>query len=125
MIPKFKSNPIAYVSHLIGHEGENSLMSLLSDEGLALEIASGHFDMMNNTTILTIELLLTQKGLQNCKQVIEFVFAYVKILKEKGIQKWIFEEIQLVKNLKFDNKDKEQTMNYVLTLGSYMQKYPV
>jgi insulysin len=36
--PYYKNCPGGYISHLIGHEGENSLLSLLIKEGLALGI---------------------------------------------------------------------------------------
>lgn len=35
MQPYYKNCPGNYISHLLGHEGENSLLSLLVDEGLA------------------------------------------------------------------------------------------
>ncbi len=44
MNPHYKNDPSSYVSHLIGHEGENSLLSLLIDEGLALELSSYSHD---------------------------------------------------------------------------------
>jgi len=37
----FKTRPLDYFSHLFGHEGENSLLSYLISEGLALELGAG------------------------------------------------------------------------------------
>jgi len=37
----FKRRPFKYFSYLIGHEGENSLLSYLISEGLALELGAG------------------------------------------------------------------------------------
>jgi insulysin len=34
--PHYRIHPGGYISHLLGHEGENSLLSLLKGEGLAL-----------------------------------------------------------------------------------------
>jgi insulysin len=36
-----KGRPLNYFSHLIGHEGENSLLSYLISEDLAVELSAG------------------------------------------------------------------------------------
>jgi len=36
-----KRKPLSYFSHLFGHEGENSILSWLKNEGLALELFAG------------------------------------------------------------------------------------
>jgi len=36
-----KGRPLSYFSHLIGHEGENSLLSYLISEDLAIELSAG------------------------------------------------------------------------------------
>lgn len=35
---EYKTRPLHYFSHLLGHEGENSLLSYLKKEDLAVEI---------------------------------------------------------------------------------------
>jgi len=40
LYPFYKKNPGGYLSSLLGHEGENSLLSLLRDEGLASALFS-------------------------------------------------------------------------------------
>lgn len=39
-----ETKPLEYFSHLFGHEGENSLLSYLISEGLALELSAGGED---------------------------------------------------------------------------------
>jgi len=41
MFPYYRESPANYLSHLFGHEGENSLLSVLLEEGLAYELWSG------------------------------------------------------------------------------------
>jgi len=42
----YKKKPFRYFSHTAGHEGENSLLSYLISEGLALELSAGEeFDI--------------------------------------------------------------------------------
>ena len=52
-----------YFSHLFGHEGENSLLSYLISEGLALELSAGGDHELWAFSTFLIEITLTKKGL--------------------------------------------------------------
>jgi len=52
LAPHYRSCPGNYISHLLGHEGENSLLSLLITEGLALDLSCGPANQMNNFSIM-------------------------------------------------------------------------
>lgn len=48
-----------YLSHLIGHEGKNSLLAILQDEGLARSLSSGGQDVCRLTNMFNINIGLT------------------------------------------------------------------
>jgi len=73
---EYKSKPLDYLSHLFGHEGENSLLSYLISEGLALELSAGGDHELWSFSAFEVTITLTQKGLENYEQVIEAVFQY-------------------------------------------------
>jgi len=58
-LPLYKNSPAKIISHLIGHEGENSLLALLKEEGLALELTSYPWNMMNLFTGFYVDITLT------------------------------------------------------------------
>jgi insulysin len=70
------STPLSYFSHLFGHEGENSLLSYLISEGLALELSAGGDHEMHAYSSFSIEVTLTKKGLAEQERVVEAVFQY-------------------------------------------------
>jgi insulysin len=121
---EYKSDPYKYISFLFGHEGENSLLSLLIDEGLALELSSSHSISMDLFVKFQIGIQLTKKGLENHKEVVKIVFAYLRMLKEKNVEKRIYEEIKLVDKIKFDFIDKQRPSGYVTGLSSRLRYYP-
>jgi secreted Zn-dependent insulinase-like peptidase len=43
----YKNDPLNYLSFLLGHEGENSLASLLVDEGLAESVECSKENLMS------------------------------------------------------------------------------
>jgi insulysin len=59
---------------LIGHEGENSLLSYLISEGLALELSAGGDHEMSSFSTFEVNITLTGKGMENYESVIEAVF---------------------------------------------------
>ena len=68
------SQPLSYFSHLFGHEGENSLLSYLISEGLALELMAGGDHELWAFSTFMVEITLTKKGLDNYEKVVEAVF---------------------------------------------------
>ena len=68
------TQPLRYMAHLFGHEGENSLLSYLISEGLALELSAGGDHELFSFSTFAIEIMLTKKGVDNYEKVIEAVF---------------------------------------------------
>jgi insulysin len=99
---KFESAPLNYFSHLFGHEGENSLLSYLISEGLALELSAGGDHELWTISTFRLEIVLTKKGLENYEKVIEACFQYAQKLKEAGPQEWVFKELQDLGTMQFE-----------------------
>lgn len=70
---ELKKQPVKYLSHLFGHEGENSLMSWLKNKGLAHTLTSLEDHNLWGMTTFELNIQLTKKGLKNYKEVIESV----------------------------------------------------
>ena len=73
------------ISHILGHEGPNSLLSILIKEGLALGLSSSHSTLFNYTDLenkgnfeeFTLAIWCTEKGLQNYEQIIGIIFGAI------------------------------------------------
>lgn len=74
---------------------------------------------------MNLDITLTNKGIAAYEEVLELAFAYVDMLKKQGIQQWVFDELRLIGQLNFANKDKENPDSYALSLASRLQYYPV
>ena len=121
----YKIKPQNYLSHLIGHEGKNSLLSMLKAEGLAQELSCGSAGMQyKNFSFMLVNIILTKKGLDNYERVIELVHAYIEMLKQKGAQEWIFEEIKKMAWAQFQNKSKIEPFAYTQKLAWRVHRYP-
>jgi len=71
---EYKSQPLRYMSHLFGHEGENSILSYLTKEGYAMDLSAGEEHEMGIFSDFTLMVTLTKKGLENYEKVAQTVF---------------------------------------------------
>lgn len=123
--PHYRSCPGKYISHLLGHEGENSLLSLLIKEDLAQELSCGSSSYMKCFSVVEVNIKLTKKGLKNYQLILQYVLQYVNMLNQEGTQRWVFDEIRKVKQLEFDYLEKQNPFNFVTSLANRLQLYPV
>ena len=111
------ANPLNYFSHLIGHEGENSLLSYLKQEDYAMELSAGGDHELDCFSDFTINITLTKKGLANVDKVIDAAFTYIQRLKAVGPQEWVFNENRDIGNIAFDYLEKGNPMGYCVNLA--------
>lgn len=90
-----------YHSHLFGHEGPNSLLSYLKQEGLALDLSTNFEHELWCVTSFLIDITLTKKGLEQYEQVLEACLRYAQIVRDSGVQEYVFEEIKKMGQIDF------------------------
>ena len=117
----FKTQPLRYLSHLFGHEGENSLLSYLISEGLALELGSSFDHELWSFSTFSVDITLTKKGLENYDKVIESIFQYAQKIREAGPQEFIFKECKDLGLMQFEFQDKGSGMNTCVSYAGRLQ----
>jgi insulysin len=119
----FETQPLGYFSALIGHEGENSLLSYLKHEDLALELSAGPDHTLDCMSMFEIEVTLTKKGLQNWEQVIEITFKYLNNIREAGPQEYFFNECKDIGELSFKYADKKEAYTTCVGLARRIHQF--
>lgn len=120
----YASKPQKYLGHLLGHEGKNSILSMLKAEGLALELSAGCHYTYPDFSFFEVSIDLTDKGMEQYEAVLEIVYQYIEMLRTKGVQEWIFEEIKKTELAEFQFKSKTNPMNYTSSLAGDLHIYP-
>ena len=121
----YQGKPTRYLSHLIGHEGKGSLLSLLKAKQYAQALYTD--DSSHSYTsfaMFVIKIELTPAGLDVVNEVIQIVFAYIQLLQTMTPQQWIFQELQTTGALQFRFLSQQNPMDYTCTLAGSMQLYP-
>jgi insulysin len=117
------SKPASVVASVLGYEGKGSLLSKLKEEGLALGLSAGGGDSHPNISSFDINISLTEKGEAEYQRVMEFVFAYIEMLRKTDIKEYTFKEIQAMAQTDFDWKSPQEGMGYVAGRAAQMQRY--
>ena len=126
----YKIKPTHYLGWLIGHEGKGSLMSLLKKRDWAHEIyagngGQGHEDNKYSTDF-SINIRLTDSGLENWAEVVKTIFEYINMLKNlpQAEEERIFSEIQKIENLNWVSKEEKSSYDNVEEIAESMPLFP-
>ncbi|CAG0881776.1 unnamed protein product [Darwinula stevensoni] len=121
----YRSAPEHYLSHLIGHEGPGSILSLLKEKGWVNTLVAGKYAGAPGFAFFQVNVDLTEDGLEHTEEIAEIIFQYLKLLHVSGPQEWIFEECRNLSSIDFRFKDKENPINYVVQVTLSLREYPI
>ncbi|KAI9204048.1 Metalloenzyme, LuxS/M16 peptidase-like protein [Polychytrium aggregatum] len=119
----YESQPSGYGSHLIGHEAEGSILSLLKQKGWANALSAGYSSGGINFGFFKITVDLTAEGQAHYNEVIVIIFQYIDMIKKAGIQKWIFNECKSLYMMHFRFKEKKSPASYASNVAQQMHQY--
>lgn len=127
MLPTFKNNyhanPLGYIATLLADEGIGSVLSLLKKLGWADSLSVGH---SNKETYSEFELVttLTPEGVDNVDELVSFIFQYLRIVREKGVQEWFYKEEKVLSENHFRFLERSSALNFARSMAKSMHQYP-
>ena len=119
----YQQKPLAMIGHILGHEGKGSLLSYLKNKEWAEALSAGQGLSYKGGTVFSIDIALTEKGLEHKEDVVEAVFQAIYRLKNDGMPRWVFDELAGVSKLRFQYKEKQAPQHYVMALSNAMHYY--
>ncbi|MAH74143.1 MAG: hypothetical protein CBC09_08920 [Cellvibrionales bacterium TMED49] len=122
--PYFREKPVAYISNLIGHEGEGSLHQSLTKNGWIESLGAGTFDFDRNSSVMSVNIKLTREGRSHVSEISDMLFQYIDILKIEGPKLWRYEEQSKLASLKFRFQEKGAPIDFVSSIAPMIDKYP-
>jgi len=123
--PHYKVNPGHYLGHLIGHEGQGSLLSELKNRGWVNELVGGQHSGAKGFMFFGVNVDLTEAGIEHVDDIITLIFQYLNLLRKEGPQEWIFRECQDLSSMGFRFKDKERPSSYTCSCAATLHDYPM
>ena len=123
--PHYRAHPLVLVSHLVGHEGRGSLLSALKARGWAEGLSAGPGMSHPDFATFGITIQATESGLAHRGEVVAEVFAYLRLIREKGIEPRHHEELARMAELGFRFLEKREPRSHAVSLASALHVYPV
>ena len=120
----YRSKPLYYVSHLLGHESAGSVLAFLKDRQWANDLSSGEAVNCTDWSSFSIKITLTETGLEHLQEVVEVVFAYLNMLRKVGPQEWVHQETATVADCNFAFLSRLDPIEYTSSLARSLHEYP-
>lgn len=109
------SKPETILCYVLGHEGKLSLLADLQKERLAEKLSCGSYQLGPNNTEFYVEITLTDLGLKQVYTVIEKFFQAIANFKQKGVPRYLFDEVQKVGTLHYQYQEREEAFKSAMT----------
>lgn len=120
----YGTKPLSYFAHLLGYEGEGSLMLYLKEKEWITSLASGGGVSGSNFREFTVNLTLTPSGIDNVDEIIRAVFQYIELIRTRGIDEWRYEEKRAVMESAFRFQESSRPLDIASHLVMNLQHYP-
>eukprot|EP00117_Sycon_ciliatum_P015742 scpid22605/ scgid15468/ Zinc-metallopeptidase, peroxisomal; Peroxisomal M16 protease len=118
---KQRERPIYYIAWLLGHEGRGSVLSELKSRQWATSVLAGPGLQTTSHWLMQVSLTLTDSGLANLDEVLSLVFQYIRLIEDRGVESWIYEEQQRLTLLNYLYQPKARPDLFVKTISRNMQ----
>lgn len=122
---QFAVKPNEFISYLLGSEMPGTPAAQLKAMGLISKLnVSASPDLYGNYGSLSIDVELTDAGMQNREGIVATIMQYIELVKQQGVDSKYFSEIQTSLNNQFRFLEKGDEFGYVSNLADAMQKVP-
>lgn len=116
-----RAKPQYYIGHLVGHEGQNSLQSILKQRGWANRVSVGVAVEDENFCLFRVAMDITTEGLVKRDEIVELLYAVLQRLRRRGIPSYIFKECQDLADMRWRFAEKLPAQKLALSGVDVMQ----
>ncbi|MFN3709308.1 MAG: insulinase family protein [Alishewanella aestuarii] len=123
--PWYRYKIVSFLAHLLGDEGPGSLLALLKAQGLVNQLSAGGGIDGSNYKDFTLAFELTQLGRQQYQQVVQAVFAKLRLLKQSDFPEQLFKERQKLLQWAYQFYEPATALQTAMDLSLNLQHYPL
>jgi insulysin len=119
----YRRKPLTFISHLLGNESHDSLLSYLKEAGLANNLSAGGGVNGYNFKDYCISFQLTDRGLAAIDDIILATFEYIQLIRTQGLEDWRYKERANLLKLAFKFQEQLKTLDLASHLSINMHHY--
>lgn len=121
----YKHKIISFLAHLIGDEGEGSVLSYLKQRGWVNQLSAGGGIDGSNYKDFTIAFELTDLGLNQRDAILQSLFSYLALLKSNQLPLFLYQEKQKLLEWAYLYQEPTEELDTANHMSINMQHYPV
>lgn len=118
-----QTKPLNYFSHLLGDEGEGSLLAYLKGKNWATNLIAGSGIEGESFKDFNVSFQLTEEGLNNKYKLLEALFAYLQLIADALDEQWRFREKAHLSALAYQYEDNPKLQNLVCDYSQHLFLY--
>jgi len=128
----WKSKPIDYIAHLLGHEAKGSLLSALKEKSWVNEcyagVGSGGYENASSHALFCFTLNLSESGVSHWAEIVSQIYVYIGMIRyycnlQDGLPMWIYEELRAVQEVSYKFDDEAAPMDLVENIAENLTPY--
>ncbi|MDN3505853.1 MAG: insulinase family protein [Simkaniaceae bacterium] len=102
------------ISYVLKSGSKNSLLGLLKREHLAEEISASQEQLGSTNKLFSIDVALTEKGIEQIDTVITYCFEALARLKQTNIPRYIFNEVEKISEIQYQYQSRQESYEFVM-----------
>ncbi|MDP5458115.1 insulinase family protein [Alishewanella sp. SMS8] len=122
--PWYRFKLVSFIAHLLGDEGQHSLLAYLKERELVNQLSAGGGIDGSNYKDFTVAFELTASGRAHYRDIVAALFSQIKLLKQSGFNQALFVERQRLLQWSFQFYEPSSALQTAGDLSLNMQHYP-
>ncbi|MCW4152528.1 insulinase family protein [Halomonas sp. 18H] len=124
-ITAYRHKPASYLTNLLGHEGEGSLLSVLRDAGWADGLVASIGRRDGRSALLKIDISLTPEGTKHRQRIQATLFEAIRAIRDNGVEAWRYDEQAELAEQSFRFPQHGSALDDAMRLSMNLSRYPV
>ncbi|OWZ05767.1 Insulin-degrading enzyme [Phytophthora megakarya] len=113
------------LSHLIGHEGQGSLLSYLKKKKWANSVYAGIVEDLDEFSLFVVSFDVTEDGIERADDVIKAMFQYINLMLSSPWEKWMFDELEIMSKTHYMFQSKSPPADFTSVVAGNMHIFPI
>ncbi|PWV73351.1 insulinase family protein [Halomonas sp. A11-A] len=124
-ITEYRHKPADLIAHLLGHEGDGSLLAVLREAGWADGLSAGVARGDGRHALFSINVSLTPAGAEARNAIEATLFAAIDQVREEGLEAWRYDEKASLAEQEFRFQQHGAPLQEAMRLAMNLSRFPV
>ncbi|GMF36189.1 unnamed protein product [Phytophthora lilii] len=121
---RYSQQHASVLSHLIGHEGQGSLLSYLKKNKWANSVYAGIVEDFDEFSLFVVSFDVTEDGIERADDVLKAMFQYIHLMLASPWEKWMFDELEIMSKTHFMFQSKSPPADFTSVVAANMHTFP-